>query len=128
MLSTFNFSISELSSRETLGLSAYAKFSSVTFHIAKLQAIDSPILPVLAGHASLLKRRQPIQRMRKQYVQQNKLDLETVAGVDFRALNIGGTPTAILIDGSGKVRDFWVGKITQDIERQVIKTVLEPKV
>src|SRR5437588_1264244 len=44
----------------------------------------------------------------KQYVQQNKLDLETIAGVNLDALNISGTPTAVLIDSSGKVRDFWV--------------------
>lgn len=62
----------------------------------------------------------------RQYIQQNKLELETVAGVDLGALNISGTPTAVLIDGSGKIRDFWLGKLPQDQEQQVLKAVSEP--
>jgi hypothetical protein len=61
----------------------------------------------------------------KQYVQQNNLDLETIAGVDFGALNISGTPTAFMVDSSGKVRDFWLGKLPQDKEQQIIKAVRE---
>lgn len=63
----------------------------------------------------------------RQYVQQNKLDLETVAGVDLEALNISGTPTAVLIDGNGKIRDFWLGKLPQDKEQQIIKAVNAPE-
>ena len=62
----------------------------------------------------------------RQYVQQNNLDLETVAGVDFGALKLFGTPTAILLDNNGKVRDFWIGKLLQDQEQQVMKAVSEP--
>ena len=61
----------------------------------------------------------------KQYIRENNLNLETVSGVDFRALNIAGTPTAVLIDSSGGVRDFWVGKLPQEIERQVIEALSE---
>lgn len=61
----------------------------------------------------------------RQYVQQNRLDLETVAGVDLGTLNIYGTPTAVLIDDSGKVRDFWLGKLPEDREQQIIKAVSE---
>lgn len=62
----------------------------------------------------------------RQYVQQNNLNLETIAGLDFGALNISGTSTAILIDNDGKVRDFWIGKLLQDQEQQVIKAVSKP--
>jgi peroxiredoxin len=64
----------------------------------------------------------------KQYVQQNKLDLDTVADVNFGSLNIAGTPTTVLIDSSGKVRDFWVGKLPQEGEQQIIKAVSGQKV
>ena len=63
----------------------------------------------------------------RQYVQQNNLDLETIAGLDFGALNISGTPTAVLIDESGKIRDFWLGKPPQDKEQQIMKAVGEPE-
>jgi hypothetical protein len=53
-------------------------------------------------------------------------DLERIAGADFGALNISGTPTAILIDDNGTVRDFWIGKLPQDQERQVIQAVSDP--
>jgi hypothetical protein len=62
----------------------------------------------------------------RQYVQQNKLGLDTVAGVDLGALNISGTPTAVMIDDNGKVQDFWIGKLPEAQERQVIKAVSEP--
>lgn len=62
----------------------------------------------------------------RQYVQQNNLDLKTIAGVDFGALNISGTPTAILIDENGKVRDFWIGRLPQEQEQQVIQAVSGP--
>lgn len=58
-----------------------------------------------------------------QYVQQNGLDLETIASVDFSALNISGTPTLILLDDDGRVLDFWVGKLPQEQEQQVVKAV-----
>lgn len=61
----------------------------------------------------------------REYVRQNKVDLETIAGVNFGALNISGTPTAVLIDGGDRVRDFWVGKLPQDKEQQIIKAVTE---
>ena len=59
----------------------------------------------------------------EQYKQQNPLDLETLANVDFRSLNIAGTPTIILADSSGRVRDFWIGLLSKDDEEQVLKTI-----
>ena len=63
----------------------------------------------------------------RQYVQQNNLDSETIAGVDFGALSISGTPAAVLIDEGGKIRDFRLGKLSQDEEQQIMKAVVEPK-
>jgi peroxiredoxin len=59
----------------------------------------------------------------RQYAQQNNLDLDTIAGVNLATLNISGTPTAVLIDSSGRISDFWVGKQPEDTEKQIIRAV-----
>lgn len=63
----------------------------------------------------------------KQYVQENQLHLETIAGVNFKALNISSTPTMLLVDRDGKILDFWVGKLSKNDEQQVIISTSEPK-
>lgn len=62
----------------------------------------------------------------KQYVQNSNLNLETHSEVDFGALGIAGTPTAILLDNAGKIRNFWVGKLPQDVEEQIIQSLSTP--
>ncbi|HEX8174114.1 MAG TPA: thioredoxin-like domain-containing protein [Pyrinomonadaceae bacterium] len=59
----------------------------------------------------------------KQYIQQSQLNVDTVAETDFKALNVAGTPTLLLIDKDGKILDFWVGKLSKDNEQQVIKAI-----
>lgn len=60
----------------------------------------------------------------KEYIRQNKLNITTVAAsIDFKSLHVTGTPTIILVDNSGKIRDFWVGKLSKDEEQQVIKAI-----
>jgi thioredoxin-related protein len=59
----------------------------------------------------------------KQYTQKNRLQIDAVPGVDLRAFNISSTPTMILVDGSGKILDFWIGKLSEDTEREVLKAV-----
>lgn len=63
----------------------------------------------------------------KQYVSQRQLDIEAVAKVDFSALNLTGTPTVILLDNKGTISDFWVGKLSEDEEQQVIAAIKTPK-
>jgi hypothetical protein len=63
----------------------------------------------------------------RQYVQQNQLQLETIAGADLKALNIRGTPTIILVNKSGKVLDFWVGKLSEDEKRQITNVLAASK-
>jgi hypothetical protein len=52
-------------------------------------------------------------------LESEKLDLDFVSSVDFKALGITGTPTAVLVDKSGKVLDLWVGELN-DIEQQTL--------
>jgi thioredoxin-related protein len=59
----------------------------------------------------------------RQYVQQNQLGLDTLASVDLMSLNVAATPTMILVDSHGKVLDFWVGKLSEESELQVVRAV-----
>lgn len=60
-----------------------------------------------------------------QYVQQRHLGIDTVTGIDFRGYGLVSTPTIILVDRSGKVIDFWIGKLPEDVEQQITKIVSE---
>lgn len=59
----------------------------------------------------------------QQYKQQNQLNIDSFAGVNLSALKIAATPTIILADSSGKVRDFWIGKLSKEDENQVLKAM-----
>jgi|SRR6266853_6227999 len=59
----------------------------------------------------------------KEYLQQNQLQIDTIPNVDFRLLNVSGTPTIILTDNKGKILDFWIGKLPEETELQIIKVI-----
>jgi thioredoxin-related protein len=59
----------------------------------------------------------------KQFTQQNHLNIETASSVNLRPLKITGTPTLVLVDGNGIIHDFWLGKLSQDQEQEVIKAI-----
>lgn len=59
----------------------------------------------------------------RQYTRQNQLDIETIPAVDFRMLDLAGTPTITLVDNSGKVLDFWIGKLSEDSEQSLRRLV-----
>lgn len=56
----------------------------------------------------------------KQYVERNQLSFDATTGANLGDLKLAGTPTVIVVDGSGKVLDFWVGKLTPEAEQEVI--------
>lgn len=58
-----------------------------------------------------------------QYLKQNRLPIEAVGDVNFNDLNLPGTPTIVLLDKGGVVKDFWVGKIPEHEEAQVIDSL-----
>jgi len=63
-----------------------------------------------------------------QFVQRHHLNLETASSVDFGSLKVTGTPTLILINANGEVRNFWIGKLSQDQEQQIIRSLTAPEV
>jgi len=59
----------------------------------------------------------------QRYIQEWKLNLETIPDMDFNELNLAATPTLILVDRSGKILDFWIGKPSEEVQQQIIKTI-----
>jgi hypothetical protein len=59
----------------------------------------------------------------EQYVRQNDLQIEAVPESTLGELNVAATPTVILVDASGRVLDFWIGKLSPNEEQQLIAKV-----
>lgn len=56
----------------------------------------------------------------KQYMLQNHLNLNSVSGVDFKALNLPVIPAVILISRDGEILDFWLGRPSKETEEQIL--------
>lgn len=59
----------------------------------------------------------------KPYLLQHQLNVTAIPSVDFKAANIIATPALILVDSNGTILDFWIGKLPQETEQQVIKAI-----
>src|SRR5581483_489268 len=44
---------------------------------------------------------------------------------DFREYGISGTPTVVAIDSTGKVRDFWIGKLSEGAKANLMRLIKE---
>jgi thiol-disulfide isomerase/thioredoxin len=62
----------------------------------------------------------------QQFLADYKLDMRRASSVDLGALGIFATPTVILIDKDGTVRDFWVGVLSKDQEQQIGASLRQP--
>jgi hypothetical protein len=51
------------------------------------------------------------------------MKLAPIFEADFKMLNIQGTPMLVLVDSSGQVLDFWIGKLSQNAKDQILKRV-----
>jgi len=58
------------------------------------------------------------------YTEANQLKLDTVANVDFRPLLISGTPTMVLVNKSGEVKNFWLGKLADPEEDEFLRSLI----
>jgi len=57
------------------------------------------------------------------YAKSKDFRFEAIGAVDFKTLKVSATPTLIWLDRSGKILDFWVGKLSKEGEQQVFKTL-----
>ena len=60
---------------------------------------------------------------RLQYIQDLHLNIGDIKRVKFSQYRIGGTPTLILVDHDGKIKNVWMGKLSPSIEQEVLKTL-----
>jgi len=56
----------------------------------------------------------------RQYMSELAVPVEDVRQVQPQALGAPGTPTLLLVDGSGVVTDSWVGRLSPDKEDEVL--------
>ena len=54
-----------------------------------------------------------------------RFQLPTVRVRRFDIYHVSGTPTLVLIDQAGKIREFWVGKLTPNSQRNLIQIIKE---
>ncbi len=48
---------------------------------------------------------------------------DALIDIDFGTIKVPGTPTVLLVDKQGKILDFWVGKLDEDAEEDVIASL-----
>ena len=61
----------------------------------------------------------------REYLRNLNVEIGDVRQGSFELLKIRGTPTLILIDEQGVVRNVWLGRFPTDKERQVIDMIRE---
>lgn len=54
------------------------------------------------------------------YLKSESVQVDQVIHADFKNLQIGGTPTLLLVDGSGTVKNVWLGKLDDKKEKEVV--------
>jgi hypothetical protein len=59
----------------------------------------------------------------KEYVERSNLQVQTVPGVDFAELNLAGTPSLMVVTREGTLRDFWVGRLAENVEQEVLRGI-----
>ena len=53
------------------------------------------------------------------YLKQHQLEVESVPDVKLDQMKLSATPSLLLIDPMGRLKDFWVGKVPANNEQQV---------
>lgn len=61
----------------------------------------------------------------REYLRSLSVEIGDVRQGSFRSLKINGTPTLILVDREGMVRNVWLGRFPPDKEQAVIDTIRE---
>lgn len=59
------------------------------------------------------------------YIYEQQLTVNAIPGINYRALNLPGTPSAVLISNEGRVLNFWIGKPSKDSEKEIMDSVIE---
>lgn len=50
-------------------------------------------------------------------------DLQVFSGIDFSTLGVGATPTLLLVDNTGTVKEVWRGRLSDGYEKEVFSAI-----
>jgi thioredoxin-related protein len=64
----------------------------------------------------------------KQYLSNLGVSIDEVKQASLNSIGVEGTPTLILVDGTGKIEASWVGQLPPDKEAEVLKRLQINKV
>jgi|SRR5437660_811035 len=59
----------------------------------------------------------------RRFTQEHQLKTDSIAEADLNELKISATPALILVDSKGRVLDFWIGKLSEDDQQKVMKSI-----
>jgi len=59
----------------------------------------------------------------KQYLAKLAVTVDEVRSVPLMDIAVTGTPTMLLVDGNGIVRNVWVGKLAEDRQAEVLSAI-----
>lgn len=62
----------------------------------------------------------------ERFAQANGLKVKAISSVNFGGLNVSATPTLILVDRDGKIIDFWIGKLSEEGQQEVLRAIGNP--
>ncbi|MEK6299871.1 MAG: hypothetical protein AABO41_04045 [Acidobacteriota bacterium] len=59
----------------------------------------------------------------RSYITQQQLSVDSIPGINYKALNLPGTPSTVLISSEGKILNFWIGKPSKDAEKEIMESI-----
>ena len=54
------------------------------------------------------------------YLNAENVQVDEIKHADFQSLQVGGTPTLLLVDSKGIVQKVWLGKLSEAKEKEVL--------
>jgi thioredoxin-related protein len=57
------------------------------------------------------------------YLKKQGISVNEIRQADLSTLQVNGTPTLLLVDGKGVVKNVWIGKLPDDKEKEVLAKI-----
>lgn len=59
----------------------------------------------------------------RKYLTDLGIDIEEIRQVSFNDMKVSGTPTLFFTDEKGTIKNFWIGKLDQNSEKEVLLSI-----
>jgi hypothetical protein len=57
------------------------------------------------------------------FIQRNNLNIETIDEIDLKLINVPTTPTIVLVDATGRITNFWIGRLSEEDKQEILNTL-----